>query len=64
MATKAISVKRRKGTPRRRPQRHIDATNYVESRRTWEPDLDELEGKLEKINRKFLCIYSTRAKQA
>lgn len=40
------------------PQRQIDATDFVESRRTWEPDPATMEKELEAINRELLRIYA------
>ncbi len=37
-----------------KPQRHIDARNFVESRRTWQPDMAELEKTINRINAQLL----------
>lgn len=34
-----------------KPQRHIDAENLIESRRTWQPDWEELDRMAAEIDR-------------
>jgi hypothetical protein len=39
-------------TPKK-PQRKIDAGNFVESRKTWQPDWEAMEADIEAINRQL-----------
>jgi hypothetical protein len=49
------------GMPR---QESIDAFNFVESRKTWNPDPEQMEDELERINREFLNSKKRRSKSA
>jgi hypothetical protein len=47
------SKSKAKKKSKKRPQRTIDAGDFVRSRRTWQPDWERMDREIEQINREL-----------